>query len=52
MKKLNLLLCALLISGCSWFGGDDEDEIKPAELVKFEQQVKIKKAVVNKSWRR
>ena len=43
MKKLNLLLCALLISGCSWFGGDDEDEIKPAELVKFEQQVKIKK---------
>ena len=43
MKKLNLLLCVLLISGCSWFGGDDEDEIKPAELVKFEQQVKIKK---------
>lgn len=43
MKKLNLLLCGLLISGCSWFGGDDEDEIKPAELVKFEQQVKIKK---------
>ena len=43
MKKLNLLLCALLISGCSWFGGDDEDEIKPAELVKFDQQVKIKK---------
>ena len=43
MKKLNLLLCALLISGCSWFGCDDEDEIKPAELVKFEQQVKIKK---------
>ena len=43
MKKLNLLLCALLLSGCSWFGGDDEDEIKPAELVKFDQQVKIKK---------
>lgn len=43
MKKLNLLLCALLISGCSWFGGDDEDEIKPAELVKFDQQVKVKK---------
>jgi len=43
MKKLNLVLCALLISGCSWFGGDEEGEIKPAELVKFEQQVKIKK---------
>ena len=43
MNKLNLLLCALLISGCSMFGGGDEDEIKPAELVKFDQQVKIKK---------
>ena len=43
MKKINLLLCALLISGCSWFGGDDETEIKPAELVKFQQQATIKK---------
>jgi len=48
MKKLNLLLsalvCAFLVSGCSWFGGDDEDaEIKPAELVKFDQQLTLKK---------
>ena len=48
MKKLNLLLCtlacALSLSGCSWFGGDDEEgEIKPAELVKFEQEATIKK---------
>jgi len=43
MKKLNLLLCALLISGCSWFDGEDESEIKPAELVAFEQQAVIKK---------
>jgi len=48
MKKLNLLLCtsicALLVSGCSWFGGDDEEgEIKPAKLVKFDQEVSLKK---------
>ena len=48
MKKLNLLFCALicslLISGCSWFGGDDEEgEIKPVELVKFSQEATIKK---------
>jgi outer membrane protein assembly factor BamB len=44
MNKLNLLLCALLVSGCSWFGGDDgESEIKPAELVKFSQEATIKK---------
>ena len=47
MKKLNLLLCslvcALLISGCSWFGGDKEAEIKPAQLVKFDSEAKIKK---------
>ena len=48
MKKLNLLfctlVCALLVSGCSWFGGDDEEgEIKPAELVKFSQEAEIKK---------
>jgi outer membrane protein assembly factor BamB len=48
MKKLNLLLCtsicALLVSGCSWFGGDDEEgEIQPAKLVKFDQEVSLKK---------
>ena len=48
MKKLNLLLsavfCSLLVSGCSWFGGDDEDaEIKPAELVAFDQELTLKK---------
>ena len=48
MKKLNLLFCALIcslfVSGCSWFGGDDEEgEIKPAELVKFSQEATIKK---------
>ena len=48
MKKLNLLLCTLactlLLSGCSWFGGDDEEsEIQPAELVKFNQEATIKK---------
>jgi outer membrane protein assembly factor BamB len=42
MKKLSLLLCVLLISGCSWFGGDDDDAaIEPAELVDFQEEVSI-----------
>ncbi|MFT5038598.1 MAG: outer membrane protein assembly factor BamB, partial [Flavobacteriaceae bacterium] len=33
MKKLSLLFCVLLVSGCSWFDGDDDDAaIEPAEL--------------------
>lgn len=50
MKKLNLLLstlaCTLLLSGCSWFGGDDDEaEIQPAELVEFDQE-----ATITKQW--
>jgi outer membrane protein assembly factor BamB len=42
MKKLSLLLCVLLISGCSWFGGDDDDAaIEPAELVDFQEEVSV-----------
>ena len=38
------LLSSVLISGCSWFGGDDEDAaILPAELVKFKQEVSIQR---------
>ncbi|MDB4077452.1 outer membrane protein assembly factor BamB [Porticoccaceae bacterium] len=47
MKHASLivtLLSSVLISGCSWFGGDDEDAaILPAELVKFKQEVSIKR---------
>jgi outer membrane protein assembly factor BamB len=42
MKKLSLLLCVLLVSGCSWFGGDDDDAaIEPAELVDFQEEVSV-----------
>lgn len=38
------LLSSLLVTGCSWFGGDDDDAaITPAELVKFKQEVSIKR---------
>jgi outer membrane protein assembly factor BamB len=36
------LLCVLLVSGCSWFGGDDDDAaIEPAELVDFQEEVSV-----------
>ena len=32
------------MAGCSWFGGDDDDAaIEPAELVKFDPEVKVKR---------
>jgi outer membrane protein assembly factor BamB len=34
---------ALLAGGCSWFGGEEEDDL-PAELVKFEPTIEIRKA--------
>lgn len=38
------LLSLLLISGCSWFGGDDDAAaITPAELVKFKQEISIER---------
>ena len=38
------MLCAILLSGCSWFGGDDDEgEIRPAELVKFSERASLKK---------
>ena len=42
MKKLSLLLCVLLASGCSWFGGGDDDAaIEPAELVDLQSEVSL-----------
>ena len=31
------------VSGCSWFGDDNENEIKPAELESFVEEIRIKK---------
>ncbi len=33
-----------MLPGCSWFGGDDEREDLPAELVDFDATLKIRKA--------
>lgn len=35
------LLCLALASGCSWLGGDDEENLKPAELVDFDASYKL-----------
>ncbi len=40
---LQIALAATLISGCSWFGDDDDNEIQPAELESFTEQVDIKR---------
>ncbi|MCB1693330.1 MAG: outer membrane protein assembly factor BamB [Pseudomonadales bacterium] len=34
---------ALMLSGCSWFGGDDE-ELKPVDLVPFKAEIQLKPA--------
>ena len=43
-RLTNVLLWSLLLTGCSLFGGDDDDAaIEPAELVKFQAEVDIKR---------
>lgn len=52
MRKLLLLLMVVTMTGCSWFSwlpwvGDKDEEskkVKPAELVKFDAEVKIGRA--------
>ena len=43
MKKLGLLMCVLALSGCSWFSGEDDIAITPAELVDFTAEVSIER---------
>src|SRR5690606_21433248 len=46
MKKLALLCCVMMLSGCSWmkFWESDEDKaLLPAPLVKFDEEVKLRK---------
>ena len=47
MKKIALLMCLVMLSGCSWmrFWEDesDIDLLEPAELVDFEPSVKVRK---------
>ncbi|MCW8885866.1 MAG: outer membrane protein assembly factor BamB, partial [Motiliproteus sp.] len=40
LRKLSLLLCALAMAGCSWWGGDEE--IEPAELTSITPEIEIK----------
>ncbi|MEX2327808.1 MAG: outer membrane protein assembly factor BamB [Pseudomonadales bacterium] len=37
-----LAVFATLVSGCSWFGGDD-DEVRPAELTRIDAEVQLHK---------
>ena len=32
-----------LIAGCSWFGGDDDEKLEPAELLDFDQTLDVRK---------
>jgi outer membrane protein assembly factor BamB len=47
LRRLIILFGVLAVgaagSGCSWFGGDEEED-PPAELVKFKPTIRIKKA--------
>lgn len=38
-----LVFVTLIVSGCSWFGGDDDVELEPVELVDIETTVDVRK---------
>jgi outer membrane protein assembly factor BamB len=38
-----LAVATLIVSGCSWFDGDDDEALEPAELVKIETTVDVRK---------
>ena len=42
-KILTLLLSTVLLASCGIFGGGDDDEAEPMELVKIDNKVKIKR---------
>ncbi len=39
----HVLVLLTSLSGCSWFGDDDENEIQPAKLESFDEEVRIKR---------
>ncbi len=43
VRFAGLAIAALILSGCSLFGGGDEEELEPAELVKIQTTVNIRK---------
>jgi outer membrane protein assembly factor BamB len=47
MKKLPLLLCLSLLSGCSWMkfweGDDAESKVAPAKLTSFDEEIRIQR---------
>lgn len=46
MKKIALLLCAFMLSGCGWmkFWDREEDVTAPAKLERFEEEVRLRTA--------
>ncbi len=38
-----LAVATLIVSGCSWFGGDKDEELKPAKLVDIESTLDVRK---------
>lgn len=43
LRALLLIPATLGLAGCGIFGGDDEKELKPAELVRIEQKVPVRR---------
>lgn len=42
-KPALLMLSLLVLGGCSWFGGDDEEVVEPKKLESFESEVELDK---------
>ncbi len=40
-RQVLAVLAVVSVTGCSWFGGDDEEEIQPAKLGRIESEITI-----------
>lgn len=43
LRTFGLVAAAVALSACSWFGGDDDEELQPTELVKIETRIDVRR---------
>jgi outer membrane protein assembly factor BamB len=43
LRTFGVVAAAVALSACSWFGGDDDEELEPTELVDIETKIKVRR---------